>query len=280
MFCPRCGSQLVPGAAFCAKCGQAIAQTAGEPRRQAIPTQPAGDSSKKLWFGLGGAVLGILLLLLVLKFAGVFNQQAETAAPVLAKKETPPAAATQKIAEIPEAIKMPKDVEDWLKHLERIENKKREITVKQMAQMSAFGTMLKTTGPAISEVVPGATPEQEPHQVVQDKLKELKPLWEALIQSYQSVPPPAECQPIADDYYKGLSEIPGMMADITEILGNAGNDPSAMLEKAQYLQKRSSISVDAPMMNADLGVQKICDKYKTTKWFKIGDVGTGLFSQF
>lgn len=230
----------------------------------------------------GGAVLGIAILLLLLKLSGIFAAPGEAPSAVLIKTTSPAPAALQKIAEAPP--EMPADVLAWLKHLERIEHAKKDLIVKQVADMRVFEQMIGALGAGIGEVDPydqsGSNDSKNPADVTKGKFEDLKPQWEALLTDYESLPPPEECRSIANDYHRALSEVPGMVGDINTVLNQVGSDPSSALGKIHDLQRRSYDSVDKPFAESDAKVQGICDKYRMTKWFNIGDAAQGVFSKF
>ena len=229
----------------------------------------------------GGAILGIAILLLLLKMSGIFAAPAEAPSAVLIKTTTPPAPALQKIAEAPP--EMPADVLAWLKHLERIERAKKDLIVKQVADMRVFEQMIGALGAGVGEVDPydqTGGDGKNPADVTKGKFEDLKPQWEALLTDFESAPPPEECRGIATDYHRALSEVPGMVGDINGVLNQVGTDPSSAMSKIHDLQRRSYDNVDKPFAESDEKVQGICDKYKKTKWFNIGDAGQGVFSKF
>lgn len=283
MNCPRCGQPLVPGASFCSRCGQAIAQAPG-PRRDnptgPTPSMPPGGvpqgvyqqprKSNALLIG-GGAILGIALLLLLLKISGVF------AAP----QEAPNSVALQKITEANPT--MPPDVLAWLKHLEKVEAEKKELSIKEQAEFSVFATKLSVEGAAISSENPVDNPipdtGQSPDLATASKFHDLQPEYEALIKEFESLPPPAECKSIADDYHRALSEIPGMVGDLMSILNQNQGDLSSALAKMNQMKDKSYSAIDKPFEQADERVQVLCDKYHKSKWFNIGDVGGSVFGR-
>lgn len=56
MFCPKCGSQLVPGARFCPKCGCEPGAAAGEGETASARTYTVSFTREKQWFAINPAV--------------------------------------------------------------------------------------------------------------------------------------------------------------------------------------------------------------------------------
>ena len=243
----------------------------------------AATRAKKMAIGGGGAILGVLALLALLWKSGIFGVQADNTAPVLIKHEQAPPPALAKTAEV---VKMPDDIHDWLKHLEKIEDEKKELLRKQIADLKVFEEMIGALGSGIGSVNPydqtnddQSSPNSGPADLTKGKFEDLRPQWEALLQEYQSVPPPEECKPIADSYETGLESVPDMIGEVNNVLNQVNSDPSSALKEMNEMQNKSYATVDKPFAEADEDVQAICDKYQTPKWFNIGDVGETMFSK-
>ncbi len=270
-------------------CGQPI----GTPK----PTQaPSGgtavgaayqqDARKKKTIaaviGIFAAILGIFLGLKAAgvlganttKDPGTLQARGATSGPVLVKEAAPTPPVLEKGAE---KKVMPKDVEDWLKHLEKCEAMKVEITLRQQAELMKFQQMLSVLGPDMNALNPYDNEDsQSPDKITGGKFADLRPDWEKLIQYFNSYPPPEECRPIADDFGRALSEIPGMTSDVIDVLNTVGQDPSAALQKVNKLKGKSYGDIDRYFNRADQRLKAICEKYDTSKWFNVkGDVIEG-----
>ncbi len=192
-------------------------------------------------------------------------------------KVTPPA--LEKIAEAP--AEMPKDIEDWLKHLEKCEAEKVNITGDQYAEALKLQAMSSTLGAGMGTMNPydqsdDNSDDKAPGSYTKGKVLDFRPRWQKLQDLFHSYPPPAECQPIADDFDRALGEIPGMMGDISEILNTADSDPTGALQKIKKLQNSSYGDIDRYFIRCDEKVARICGKYNKKKWFNIkGDVMAG-----
>lgn len=250
------------------KCGQPV----GRAESPGVATLPAKPKGKWPLVAIGvGAVILILLLLLLLR-----------PTPTLEVRQPSLGSNLQVKGQAPAEVKMPQDVYDWLEHLRRIEERKSELTIKQMSDMKTFELMLNTLGSGIGQFDPsqpqGDPTDKEPADVTKGKFEDLKPQWEGLIKDYRSKEPPEECKKLADDYYAALSEIPGQIADLEDLLNQVNSDPQAALVKAQTMQNSSYKNIDVKFASADTRFQGICDKYHMKKWFNIGEKGS-MFAQ-
>ncbi|MGV3618094.1 MAG: hypothetical protein ACO1SV_22440 [Fimbriimonas sp.] len=179
-----------------------------------------------------------------------------------------------KSGERPTPLTMPPDVLDWLKHLERCEAMKIEISGDQEGEMQLFLTKLSVLGADIGLQDPFDQSQDHegdtsPDQYSKGKVLDLRPRWEELITFFNSKRPPAECKPLADDFNQALSEIPGMAGDVADILNGVATNPQDALEKARKMQNKSFSAIDRPLMMADQKLGQICAKYNTNKWFNI-----------
>ncbi|MBN9503054.1 MAG: zinc ribbon domain-containing protein [Armatimonadetes bacterium] len=178
-------------------------------------------------------------------------------------------------------VMMPDDVRRWLEHLERIEKRKNDLSLKQLADMTVLMQRMKVLG-GMSSLLGGDDEEDTPPtKEAEQEFNDLQPEWNQLISDFRSYPPPAECKPIADDYSRALLEVPGVTSDIANILTNAMDNPQEALQRAYKLQNTSQNVIDKYFRESDNKVGNICSKYNTSKWFSIkSDVGGGLMSKF
>jgi hypothetical protein len=256
---------------------------------------PASDS-RKIWLAVGGTALLAILALFGLTAAGILrlgghaNSGEAMKAPVqtpnvVLKKDDaggPPALEKEAGREVP--LSMPPDIAEWLRHLEATEKAKNELTLRQVADMKVFQQMFSALGPAMGELNPYDQTGNEgapPTEVAKGKFDNLVPDWQRLVQFYTSKQPPEELRPLADDYYRALNEIPGMIADINNVLNQVGQDPSAALQSLSQMKRRSYEGIDRYLQQADERLDAVCKKYNTTKWFNIrADVaGTGMLGK-
>lgn len=169
---------------------------------------------------------------------------------------------------------MPPDVEAWLKHLEKCENMKVEIAGDQAAEVSVWMQKMQALGAGMGLMNPydqssDGDEDKSPNDYAKGKMMDLRPKWEQLIQFFNSVPPPAECQPLASDFNRALNQIPDAMGDLGEILNGAMDDPQKALQSAKKMQNGSYNDIDRYFGRADQKLSDICSKYRHNKWFNI-----------
>ncbi len=203
---------------------------------------------------------------------------------LLQKGAEPGPPALQKEGERPTPLTMPPDVEEWLKHLERTEGMKNDLTLKQVADMKVFQQMFSALGPAMGELDPYDQTGEEgapPASVAKGKFEDLRPQWGQVIEFFTSKQPPEECRTLAEDYYRALNEIPAMIGDINGVLNQVSNDPSAALQELGKLKTKSYGGIDKYLQTSDERLDAICTKYGKKKWFNIrADVaGTGMLGK-
>lgn len=188
---------------------------------------------------------------------------------------------------------MPQRVHDWLEHLRRIEEQKNRLTAEQVASLKMFGTKFQALGPAAGLLGQDEDDDHtNPSQPVEQMTTDMVGPWNKLIKTYQSVPPPPECQHLADEYFAGLNEIPAEMNDVQKLLQNmtqqmSSDNPSSgetdankeALKQAQNMQGKSSEDIDSHFVTSDQLLGDVCDQYHTRKWFAItSDLGGGLLN--
>jgi hypothetical protein len=310
-FCMHCGKPLAVQAA------QPIAMPAMAQAAPAFPNPDAISSRKTTTVAIVTALALILALFLGLKASGILKfgasnpkldtlqakgqmadqnllgaegqdpkiplLQAQGQEPQIPLMRAEGNQGPQTLAEPAQKIEMPADVRRWLEHLEKIEKRKNDLSMKQIAQMTVLMQRMKVLGAGMG-MLNGEDDEGgnlEPSGAAKQEFDDLRPEWNQLLNDFRSFPPPAECRPIADDYYRAVSEIPGMNADLADILQNVSTDPAAALEKVMKLQNTSANVIDRYLGTSDAKVGDICRKYETRKWFDIKtDVGGGLMSKF
>jgi hypothetical protein len=180
-----------------------------------------------------------------------------------------------------EVLQMPPDVYAWLKHLEQIEQRKNQLHGDQVAEMKLFMTTLQVKGAAIGLMDMYAqendhADDQSPDRYVQGKLADLRPQWQQLVTDFRSFPPPEECRPIAADFDRALSEVPGMVGDINEVLNAVMTDPTSALQKVQKMRNTSRNEIGRYFQRSDQKVAEVCKKYRVNKWFNIvTDIDSG-----
>ena len=297
--CPRCGGQLPANARFCMNCGQPLAPTpaaaTGDPCATSVAL-PAPNRNAMLWWILGG-LLAVSAIVFGLSAAGVLKLRSPDASgPVLARNQDPsnsilpvPARDSDSIlpATTPEQKRMPKDVRDWLEHLEKIEKQKQAIVAEQMDDLavSMSGIQQKVLGMA-TEGLTDPESTGDPSAVVGDILpvEKISKEWKDLRARFNDYPPgvPAECKELHDQFDGALMQVPGMVSDINAIAGNLFDpEKREKIRDLREIQKSNDEFIDKPLRKSDRLLGDICDKYDERKWFEIKvDGGGGIMSMF
>lgn len=184
-------------------------------------------------------------------------------------------------------IVMPAEIRDWLEHLRRTEEKRMRLAEDQMAELMVSLTLLQGGDPLsnLGDLLdPDAptNPDQAPPSVrrtAEDAQKHSR-AWADLTRFFNSVPPPAECVPIRNEYDQVVRETGLMMTDIIGVVQGSTANPQTALASLMRMRGRSKERIDTPAIETDSLVQEICDKYDTRKWFDIkGDVGGGMLGK-
>lgn len=173
---------------------------------------------------------------------------------------------------------MPQDLYDWLQHLAKCEKHKQAITGKQLQQARELQSELGgASGLTTAEDVQKMSDPDYNSFPTLDKatamLNELQPDWVALKKEFDSVPPPAECKPIAEAYDSGLQNIVDMFDTVEKIVGGVNLTDQTNIRKSADDARQAGLQhrkgIDGEFETTDDLVQQICDKYETKKWFKI-----------
>jgi len=291
MQCPRCGNVIGAGAAFCPNCGLFLAAPSAANGGAAPVAIPAQRSNGTLWAILG-TLLVVVALVFGLKAAGILQfgaripdgrtLSAQGSGPVdtLGLRGTPPPTSLQQPHQ--NGPGMPDDVRRYLHHVERIEKAKNELESRMIAELQIFKTKLGTFEGAEGLLNhdqdlggDGKRVDQETH----DTFGDVKGRWEKIVTDFKSVDPPPQCVQLRDNYYRALSEVPGLAGDVADIMNLVQTDPASALQKAQGMQNKSSEFIDKYFGKADDDLGQICSIYNTSKWFDIKkDVGGGSLS--
>lgn len=170
--------------------------------------------------------------------------------------------------------KMPQDILDWLKHLEKTEKKRGDLTAAAMSELMVQQSLLQNVGG--TEDVVKALFGDDADAEIPDPAKELETQgrdhnkgWQDLIAFFDSVPPPTSCVPIRNAYAQCLGETSTMYTEILDVMASASNDPKGVVAQLMKMKGKSSGRIDVAAKDTDRLVQKICDEYDTTKWFGI-----------
>lgn len=281
-------------------CGQMLARPtpgpAGPSHTTAFNAPGAANENRKkaiLFSVIGG--LAVLAIMSGLVATGVlrFGSQAPNQKNLQASGEAPPPSLVAtgepgppNLQATGQKIVMPDDVRKWLEHLERIENRRMEMSRLQVAKamemlvaLQAGGTLEMLNG-LIEESMGGEeVTVPGPVKETTDTAASIRQAWQQLNQDFLAYPPPAECVPIRDQYDPVLRETGAMIGDVIGAVEGATENRDAALAALMGMQGKSK-GIDRSAVETDGMVQTICDKYETRKWFTItADVGTGLMQR-
>lgn len=254
---------------------------------------------KKLYLGVGLALLVVAILIgligagvfgLGLGQKGIITQATGPKGSSVTRVEAPPSPAVTGVTGEPapsqgDALaskKMPEHDLDWLKHLERIEKRRKDLSTQQIASLLTQLTMLEGVG-ASTEVMKGLLgddPDVEnktPSQEIGEEARQQKEAWKKLIEDFDSLPPPTECVPIRNAYAQCLGETQEMLTEVLDAFRLSDTDPKAAVNGLMKLRGKSHTRIDIAGHETDVLVQDICDRYAVRKWFSISnDVGGGM----
>lgn len=186
---------------------------------------------------------------------------------------------------IEEAKGMPKDVLDWLEHLRRTDDRKREVVDRQVGELKAMIASMSLGGVTVDALAdPDADLRTERQQSLESNtghfasdIRDLSRIRE----DFMRFPAPAECVPIQASYAQALRETEAMYADMIPIFEKITSaDPTQLQSlsgEIHALQNDSVPRIDELRGQTDHQVGQICTKYSTRRWFSIArDIGGGL----
>ena len=184
-------------------------------------------------------------------------------------------------------VVMPDDIRAWLEHLRRTEERRMRLAEDQTAELMVSLTLLQggdplsNIGDLLNEDDPLDANSKAPSiQKTTDDTQRQRKLWVELTTFFNSVPPPAECVPIRNEYDQVVRETGAMMSDIANVVDGASSNPQTALATLMRMQGKSKERVDRPATESDAMVGELCRKYNTRKWFDIrGDAGGGMFGK-
>src|SRR5207247_1269762 len=148
----------------------------------------------------------------------------------------------------------------------------------QVASLKTFAAKYQALGPAAGMLTNPDSDDDNTNPVTPmvEKMDDMVTPWNKLIKDFQAVPPPPECQKLADEYYSALNEIPAQMSDIQGLLknmtdqmsnGTTGNGETDAnkdaLKQAESLQGQSKAGIDDHLTASDDMLSDVCQKYNT-----------------
>jgi hypothetical protein len=182
---------------------------------------------------------------------------------------------------------MPDDVRRWLEHLQRIEQTRINLAAGQIQEAVKTLTGLKADDMthAMDDEDNNSRDAEEKKQKARAQrvggdMASMQTAWRTLLATFDSVPAPAECVGIKSNYDSVIGQTGVMIMDIVGQIKSASNDPQAAVQALTAMQGTSSSKIDVPARAADQGVNGVCKRYDTPKWFDIqSDVGSGAMAR-
>jgi hypothetical protein len=169
----------------------------------------------------------------------------------------------------------PKHVVDWLEHLRRTEERRQRLERNVAPVMSMLVQATVARAAAMGGIAQGDFDKAEAdYEREREKLRQgyqqRQREWAELLQYFKSVPPPPECQTLADTYFAGLSQYVTTITQIEKSL--IENDIGSLTSMLGSVQS----DLDAQFARADEELTRVCEQYGIRKPFAIGARGTEL----
>ncbi|MCW5943997.1 MAG: zinc ribbon domain-containing protein [Fimbriimonadaceae bacterium] len=287
-----CGTKMDAVARFCPSCGRPFgASVPPSASAGAFPTPKAGVPPWVYWSG--GAALVLVAVFLGLSAAGMFRAKApETPNSTLRAQGSAPTPILQAQGAAPDSPlragaehrEMPAHIRDWLEHLRKTEERRVKASMDQLADaMVLFTTAKMGDSFNVGELIDPESNMSTSPTLKRTKIgtEQMDETWKGVEEFFHSVPPPAECVPIRDEYQGVLENTRVLLLDIVEALNRSDENPQEAMKTLFAMQGKSTSKIDQPAMRTDTLVSDVCRSYDTQKWFSItGDVGQSVFSKF
>lgn len=272
--CPRCQSHLPENSTYCGFCGSWLSSAN-------VPSWPK-------W---GGILAGLTLLFIIawsISASGLVRVSSPSSGELsveeslhegalTAHKGGPPNVLTVPGGRSTEGLTvegdlpqtsvtsahsgMPEDILAWLRHLKRVDLKRESMNTQVASELFSL----------VGQVQPGAFSDegalnadaQRRVGVADSAVTRVDGLFKELINEFQSLPPPAECRPIAEQYSRVLIETRKMIGEILESLH------SADIGRLLGIMGTSYSRVDSNAKNANMLIDSLCRKYNTANEFAV-----------
>lgn len=289
MKCAYCGTALPENANFCMGCGRPLTGVAGQASVSA-PQSGAPRSGKAKWLGIAVGVLLLMALAFVVGTQSGLLTQARVSkpeAPSVLEAQPPKVEAPSVLEAQPPKVDAPAVVQaespkpppqhilNWLEHLRRTEEQRRRMERNIAPVMSMLVQAMVARAAAMGGIAQGDLEKAEAdYEREREKLRQgyqqREREWAQLLRYFQSVPPPPECQTLADAYFAGLSQYITTITQIErDLVENDVGGLTSLLGSAQS-------DLDARFARADEELTRVCEQYGIRKYFSIGAQGTEL----
>ena len=261
MKCTYCGATIPEHARFCAGCGRAL--TGAAAAHASVPTSQTHSASKAKWWAIG---VGVLLLMAI---AFVVGMQSGLITRAQVKKPDAPSVLETEAPKPP-----PKHVVDWLEHLRKTEERRRRL---ERAYAPVFSMLFQALAMHAAPMKSAAEDDldraeeelERQREKLRDGYQQRQQEWAQLLQYFRSVPPPPECQTLADAYFAALSQYVNTILQIEKsfIENDLGVIP---------LFGSGQSDLNARFARADEELTRVCEQYGIRKDFSIAAQGFDL----
>ena len=287
MKCTNCGATIPEQARFCAGCGRALNGAAAAPVRTS--STPTRGASKAKWWAIG---VGVLLLMAIAFVVGTQSglitraQVKKPDAPSVLEAQPPKVDAPSVLEAQPPKVDAPsvleteapkpppKHVVDWLEHLRRTEERRRRLERAYAPVFSMLFQALAMHAAPMKSAAEGDLDRAEEElerqrEKLRDGYQQRQQEWAQLLQYFRSVPPPPECQTLADAYFAALSQYVNTILQIEKsfIENDLGVIP---------LFGSGQSDLNARFARADEELTRVCEQYGIRKDFSIAAQGFDL----
>ena len=287
MKCTYCGATIPEHARFCAGCGRAL--TGAAAAHASVPTSQTHSASKAKWWAIG---VGVLLLMAIAFVVGMQSglitraQVKKPDAPSVLEAQPPKVDAPSVLEAQPPKVDAPsvleteapkpppKHVVDWLEHLRKTEERRRRL---ERAYAPVFSMLFQALAMHAAPMKSAAEDDldraeeelERQREKLRDGYQQRQQEWAQLLQYFRSVPPPPECQTLADAYFAALSQYVNTILQIEKsfIENDLGVIP---------LFGSGQSDLNARFARADEELTRVCEQYGIRKDFAIGKQGTEL----
>lgn len=269
--CSKCGTEIPAGARFCSGCGSQASSEVYTTGQQPVANKKTGALAAIV--GLCVVVIAAALLAFFLRGPRVADL-GPTAAPgqpgVLHGPSTPgnrqPGVlqAPKIEAKQPEKKEVPKEVVEYLAHLEKTEEMRQQVYAKELQSVMA------SASESIMKSLPFDWDEDNPKKPTDDlasKSMDFTREWQQVSAYFLQLPAPADCGQLAEKYYESLSTFVKFMGRFQDAVSK--NDVPAL-----NAIKSDAGELDNKFSAADAELGGVCKKFGLEKTFSIrGDSG-------
>ena len=168
----------------------------------------------------------------------------------------------------------PKHVVDWLEHLRKTEERRRRLERAYAPVFSMLFQALAMHAAPMKSAAEGDLDRAEEElerqrEKLRDGYQQRQQEWAQLLQYFRSVPPPPECQTLADAYFAALSQYVNTILQIEKsfIENDLGVIP---------LFGSGQSDLNARFARADEELTRVCEQYGIRKDFSIAAQGFDL----